>query len=174
MVHMLPHVNAILNGLSTLLLLTGYYLIRQRREATHRIVMLVCFAVSILFLISYSIYHAQAGHVRFPDYPPQFVRIAYRAVLWTHVVLAAFVPLLAAVTLYLGLAGRRDTHRHIARFTFPIWLYVSVTGVLVYLMLYQLYPPRETAVKMQSWQDVNPARAAPIEPQERWFIDALA
>lgn len=141
-VHDLPHVNAGLNALATVLLVSGYRLIRRGREAAHRRAMLACFGVSVLFLTSYSIYHVHVPSVRFPEYPPALVRTFYRIVLATHIVLAAIVPILAPVTIYLGLADRRRAHRRLARWTFPIWLYVSVTGVVVYLMLYQLYPPR--------------------------------
>ncbi len=144
----LPHVNACLNGIATLLLVVGYVLIRQRRERAHRSVMLSCFAVSVLFLFSYSVYHAQAGSVHFPDYPAAGIRTVYRLILFSHIVLAAIVPFLALVTIYLGLSGRRLAHRRVARWTFPIWLYVSITGVLVYLMLYQLYPPNSPGVTM--------------------------
>ncbi len=148
MVHYLPHVNASLNTLATVLLLIGYAMIRQRREAAHRRVMLSCFVVSVAFLTSYLVYHYQAGSVRFPDYPPTWVRTTYRSILFSHIVLAALVPILAIITIYLGLRNRRKAHRRIARWTFPIWLYVSITGVVVYIMLYQLYPPREHQVRM--------------------------
>jgi putative membrane protein len=150
MVPFLPHLNASLNALATLLLLIGYALIRQRRETAHRRVMLACFGVSVLFLLSYGIYHYHVQSVRFPAYPPAAVRTIYRLILFSHIVLAALVPVMAIVAIALGLAGRRAAHRRIARWTFPIWLYVSITGVLVYLMLYQLYPPRESEVRI--WQ----------------------
>jgi uncharacterized membrane protein YozB (DUF420 family) len=148
MTQYLPHLNASLNALATALLVWGYVLIRRRREHAHRRVMLSCFAVSVLFLTSYLVYHYQAGSVRFPDYPPALVRTLYRTILASHILLAAIVPVLAMVTIYLGLSGRRHSHRRLARWTFPIWLYVSVTGVLVYLLLYQLFPPREATAKM--------------------------
>ncbi len=138
---LLPHINASLNATATLLLLVGYWLIRRGRESAHRRVMLACFAVSVLFLVSYLFYHAQHGSTRFPLYPPAAVRLFYLTVLLTHVVLAAAVPILAVVTIALALRDRRVAHRRLARWTFPIWLYVSVTGVIVYWMLYHLYPP---------------------------------
>jgi len=147
-VNALPHVNASLNAIATLLLFGGYVLIRQRREVAHRRVMLACFGVSVLFLISYLIYHAQAGSKRFPDYPPQAIRVTYLTILFSHIVLAALVPFMAIVTIVLGLRDRRQAHRRLAKWTFPIWMYVSITGVLVYLMLYQLYPPRKEAAKI--------------------------
>ena len=136
----LPHLNATLNGLATILLLLGYRLIRQGRELAHKRVMLGCFLISVLFLMSYLTYHYNAGSKHFPDTAPAVVRTAYFFVLITHVVLAAAVPLLAVATIYLGLADKRLAHRRVARWTFPIWLYVSITGVIVYLMLYQLAP----------------------------------
>ena len=141
-VHSLPHVNASLNFVATALLVVGYVLIKRRREVAHRNVMLACFAVSVLFLISYLTYHYSAGHVKFPKYPPPAVRYTYFAVLMTHIPLAMTVPFLAIGTIYFGLKDSRNAHRRLARWTFPIWLYVSVTGVVVYLMLYQLYPPK--------------------------------
>ncbi len=141
LIPLLPHVNASLNALATLLLVVGYVLIKRRREAAHRRTMLGCFAVSVLFLACYLTYHANTAAVnRFPAYPPAAVRIAYYLILLTHVVLAAAVPVLALTTIYLGLRDRRSAHRRLARWTLPIWLYVSVTGVLVYLMLYHGFP----------------------------------
>lgn len=136
----LPHLNASLNLASTILLVLGFVLIKRRRETAHRNVMLLSFAVSTLFLISYLIYHNMAGHIKFPEYPPNFIRYTYFTVLITHIVLAVFVPFLAIATIYCGLKDFRTAHRKLARWTFPIWLYVSVTGVIVYSMLYQLYP----------------------------------
>lgn len=142
LVSILPHVNASLNALATLLLVVGYVLIKFRRETAHKWTMLGCFGVSVVFLASYLTYHALLeGHGRpFPDYPPDWVRYSYYAMLLTHIVLAALVPFLAVITIYLGLKDRREQHIRIARWTFPIWLYVSVTGVLVYLCLYQFFP----------------------------------
>lgn len=140
-VHVLPHLNASLNGLAAILLVTGYLLIRQRRELAHRRVMLACFAVSVVFLASYLWYHAQVGSTRFPQSAPVAVRMFYLTVLFSHIVLAAAVPVLAVVTIGFGLLDRRIGHRRLARWTFPIWLYVSITGVVVYLMLYHFFPP---------------------------------
>ena len=141
----LPHLNATLNVTATFLLLVGYIWIKSGRETAHRRTMLTCFAVSVVFLISYLTYHACAGSVPFPEYPPPIVRSFYFFILITHVILAATVPFLAVITIYLGLRDRRTAHRRLARWTFPIWLYVSVTGVVVYVMLYQLFPPRPAA-----------------------------
>ena len=134
-VHDLPAVNATLNALSGVLLLIGYVLIRRGRIQQHRSVMIAAFITSSLFLIFYLTYHAQVGSVRFTR--QGFVRPLYFAILITHVTLAASVLPLAIVTLTRGLKGRYPRHRAIARWTFPIWMYVSVTGVLVYVLLYQ-------------------------------------
>lgn len=149
-VHFLPHVNAALNLLATVLLVGGQVLIKRRQEAAHKWTMLACFGVSVLFLGSYLTYHYFAGSKRFPDYPPVGIRYAYYAMLLTHVVLAAAVPFLAVATIYYGLADKRVRHRALARWTYPIWLYVSITGVLVYLLLYQVFPPRPAAAKMSA------------------------
>jgi len=134
-IHDLPAVNATLNALSGVLLLVAYALIRARRIEQHRKVMLAAFTTSSLFLVCYVIYHAQVGSVRFTR--QGFVRPLYFTILITHVTLAATVLPLAIVTLSRGLKARYPQHRRIARWTFPIWLYVSVTGVLVYVLLYQ-------------------------------------
>lgn len=133
----LPLLNASLNATSAVLLVAGYTLIRRGHVRWHRAAMLSAFAVSTLFLISYVVYHANAGSRRFPGQGA--IRTVYFAILITHVILAAAVPPLALITLARGLRGRFDRHVAIARWTFPIWLYVSVTGVIVYLMLYQMY-----------------------------------
>ena len=134
-VHDLPAVNASLNALSGILLVAGYTLIRARRIDQHRKCMIAAFAASSLFLIFYVVYHAQVGSVPFPR--QGFVRPLYFTILITHVTLAATVPPLAIITLSRGLKARYARHRTIARWTFPIWMYVSVTGVLVYVLLYQ-------------------------------------
>jgi putative membrane protein len=134
-IHDLPAVNAALNALSGILLLVGYILIRSGRIEQHRKVMLTAFATSSLFLICYVVYHAQVGSVRFTR--QGLVRPLYFTILITHVTLAATVLPLAIVTLSRALKGRFARHRIIARWTFPIWMYVSVTGVLVYVLLYQ-------------------------------------
>jgi len=134
-VHDLPAVNATLNGISGILLVVAYALIRARRIQQHRKVMIAAFAASSLFLVCYVVYHAQVGSVRFTR--QGFVRPIYFTILVTHVVLAAVVLPMAIITLSRGLKGRYPQHRRIARWTFPIWLYVSITGVLVYVLLYQ-------------------------------------
>jgi len=134
-VHTLPAVNATLNATAAVLLLTGYCLIRQRRIQAHKRVMLTAFGVSIAFLTCYLVYHFQVGSVPYQKTGP--LRTVYYSILITHTMLAVTVPVLAIITLRRAL--RRDFKRHlqIARWTFPIWLYVSVTGVIVYLMLYR-------------------------------------
>jgi len=133
--HDLPAVNAALNAVSAVLLAIGYISIRRRNISAHRRCMIAAFATSSLFLVCYVIYHAQVGSVRFTR--QGFVRPLYFGILITHVTLAATVPPLAIVTLSRALKARFDRHRAIARWTLPIWLYVSVTGVLVYVLLYQ-------------------------------------
>ena len=132
-IHAFPAINATLNGTASILLLIGYSLIRRRRVQAHRRVMISAFAVSVAFLICYLIYHAQVGSV--PYQKTGVIRTLYFAILLTHTVLVATVPVLAPITLFRGLRGDYARHRRIARWTFPIWLYVSVTGVVVYLML---------------------------------------
>jgi putative membrane protein len=134
-VHDLPAVNATLNAISAVLLFTGYLLIKRRRITLHRRCMIAACVTSSLFLVCYVTYHAQVGSVRFTR--PGFVRPLYYTILITHVTLAVLVLPLAVVTLSRGLKKRFDRHRAIARWTLPIWLYVSVTGVLVYVLLYQ-------------------------------------
>jgi uncharacterized membrane protein YozB (DUF420 family) len=133
--HQLPAVNATLNALSGVLLLIGYALMRAGRIQQHRRVMIGAFVTSSVFLVCYIVYHAQVGSVRFTR--QGFVRPLYFTILITHVTLAATILPLAIITLSRGLKGRYPKHRAIARWTFPIWLYVSVTGVLVYVLLYQ-------------------------------------
>jgi uncharacterized membrane protein YozB (DUF420 family) len=137
MISLLPTVNATLNALSAVLLAWGYLLIRRRQIDRHRRVMQTAFATSCLFLVCYLVYHAQVGSVPF-HHEGSALRTVYFAILLTHTILAAAVPGLAIVTLRRGLAARYDKHRRIARWTLPIWLYVSVTGVVVYVMLYHV------------------------------------
>ena len=136
----LPAVNAFLNGTSAVLLSAGFVFIRRKHIAAHRACMLSAFGVSALFLVSYLVYHAQAGSVPFQG--RGWVRPVYFALLLSHIVLAAVIVPLALTTIHRAWTGRFDRHRRIARWTLPIWLYVSVTGVLVYLMLYHLDAPR--------------------------------
>ena len=133
----LPALNATLNAIAGVLLLIGYARIRRGHVRQHRVAMIAACAVSTLFFTSYVIYHAHIGSRPFQGRGP--VRIAYFAILITHVILAAAVPPLALITLSRGLKARFDRHVAIARWTFPIWMYVSVTGVIVYFMLYRWY-----------------------------------
>ena len=135
----LPTLNACLNATSALLLILGFYFIRQRNIAAHRACMATAFGVSVVFLISYLTYHATAGTTRFAGQGA--VRLLYFTILITHTTLAALIPVLAIITLRRALRGHYDKHRQLARWTLPAWLYVSVTGVIVYLMLYHLYLP---------------------------------
>lgn len=130
----LPTLNATLNALSAVLLLVGYRAIRRREIAQHRLAMGAAFATSMLFLVSYVIYHANTGSKHYAG--GGALRTVYLVVLVTHVVLAALIVPLATTTLILALRGSFARHRRLARWTFPVWLYVSATGVFVYLMLY--------------------------------------
>lgn len=132
----LPTVNATLNTISAILLTIGYVLIRQRRIEAHKRCMLAAFAVSILFLISYVIYHANAGSTPFTR--QGWIRPVYFTILISHIILAFVIVPLAIRTLYLAWRERFEQHRRIAKITLPLWLYVSVTGVIIYLMLYQM------------------------------------
>jgi uncharacterized membrane protein YozB (DUF420 family) len=132
----LPTLNATLNATSALLLVAGYLLIRRGRQQAHRRAMLAAVTCSALFLVSYLVYHAQVGSVRFQG--QGWIRTVYFTILLTHTVLAAAIVPLVLVTLVRGLQGRFDRHRRIARVTFPLWAYVSVTGVVIYVMLYRL------------------------------------
>ena len=132
----LPALNAILNGASAVLLVYGWTLIRRRRIEAHRRTMLAAFCVSVAFLVSYLVYHAQVGSVPFQKSGP--IRTLYFSVLITHTILAAAVPVLAVLALWRGLRGDFVRHRRVARWALPVWLYVSVTGVIVYWMLYRM------------------------------------
>jgi uncharacterized membrane protein YozB (DUF420 family) len=132
----LPALNAALNATSALVLAIGWLLIRAGRIEAHRRAMLVAVACSTAFLVSYLTYHAQVGSVRFRG--TGTLRTVYLSILFTHTVLAAAIVPLVLVTLTRGLRGRFDRHRRIARVTLPLWAYVSVTGVIVYWMLYRM------------------------------------
>lgn len=132
-----PAINASLNGASAVLIASGRVMIRRKKVHLHRACMIAAVATSTLFLACYLYYHAHVGSVRFPG--QGWVRPAYFALLISHTVLAAAVVPLVLVTLTRALRGRFESHRRLARWTYPIWLYVSVTGVLVYLILYRVY-----------------------------------
>ena len=139
-VSQLPTLNAALNTLSAVFLFAGYLFIRAKNRNAHRVCMLAAFGCSTLFLVSYLVYHFQVGSVGFKG--QGWIRQVYFTILITHTVLALAVVPLVLITLIRALKERFDAHRRIARWTFPIWLYVSVTGVIVYWMLYWLVPSR--------------------------------
>lgn len=135
-----PAVNAALNAMSAVLLVAGFFYIRQRRIAVHRAFMAAAFATSTLFLLSYLGYHYSVGATRFQG--QGWPRTIYLSILLSHTVLAVIILPMAITTLYRALRGQFDRHRGIARWTLPLWIYVSVTGVVIYAMLYHLYPSR--------------------------------
>lgn len=138
----MPAINAALNATSAVLLTSGYLFVRNRHVTAHKTCMLSAFATSTLFLVCYLVYHFNVGHVKFQG--SGAIRLVYLAMLGSHVLLAFAVVPLSLVTLYRALGEQFDRHKRFARWTLPIWLYVSVTGVLVYWMLYWLYPPVES------------------------------
>lgn len=135
----LPSVNAALNATSALLVTAGYVAVRSGKIGLHKGLMLSALGVSLAFLISYLYYHYYKGSTGFSG--PSSVRPIYFTILISHTILAALVAPLALITAYLGIRDRLQKHVRLARWTLPIWLYVSVTGVVVYWMLYHLYPP---------------------------------
>ena len=137
-VHPLATTNAVLNALSTVLLVAGWVFIARGNWRAHRAAMIAAFAVSAVFLGCYLTYHWLVGHVPFRGQGP--VRTVYFTILISHIVLAVFVPILALRMFFLAWKGRWDAHRRLGRITMPIWLYVSVTGVVIYAMLYHLFP----------------------------------
>jgi uncharacterized membrane protein YozB (DUF420 family) len=140
----LPAVNACLNSLSAVLVLVGYFAIRARKITLHKALMLSAVVVSALFLASYLYYHfaVKGGQpTRFPSDSAPSAAIVYYAILLSHTLLAVAAAPMILVTVYLGLRDRLKGHVRLARWTLPIWLYVSITGVVVYVMLYRLYPP---------------------------------
>jgi uncharacterized membrane protein YozB (DUF420 family) len=136
----LPHLNASLNATSGLLLLAGFFFIRRRRVTAHLVCMVGALCVSALFLVSYLVYHYNYGSVRFTGQGA--VRRLYLGILLTHTVLATVIVPLILLTVRRAVRGEFRLHRRLARWTYPLWLYVSATGVIVYLMLYHLYPAR--------------------------------
>ena len=133
----LPALNATLNATCFVLLTIGYILIRRGRVAQHRAVMIAAFCTSVVFLTSYLIYHAHIGSKPFPGHGP--IRIVYFTILLTHTILAATIVPMILMTLSRGLKRQDARHRALARWTLPLWMNVSVTGVIVYVMLYRLY-----------------------------------
>jgi len=142
-VHPLATTNAVLNALATLLLICGWVFIRQGNWRAHRAAMTAAFVVSTVFLVCYLAYHALVGHVPFAGEGP--VRTLYFAILITHILLAVLVPVLAIAMFVLIFRGKLSAHRRLGRIALPIWLYVSITGVVIYLMVYHLYPQPEGA-----------------------------
>ncbi len=136
----LPTLNAVLNGSSAVLLVVGFFFIRRRRITAHKVCMLSAFVTSIVFLISYLTLRYFAGFTAFPV--RGWIRPVYFTILVSHTVLAATIPFLALTVLYRAFREQFAKHRRLARVALPLWFYVSVTGVVVYLMLYQLYPSR--------------------------------
>ena len=141
----LPALNALLNGASALLLAAGYFFIRRGKVAAHKLCMLSAFGLSALFLVSYLTYHYHSGSTTFTG--QGWSRPVYFSILISHIVLAATIVPLALITLYRALKKRFVVHRRLARRTLPLWLYVSITGVLIYLMLYHVFAP----VRIAGW-----------------------
>jgi len=140
-----PAIDAALNGTSALLLTLGYFFIRRKKIRAHKVCMLSAFAASSLFLVCYIWYHAYQGVTRFPTQGG--VRIFYLTLLGSHTILAVVIVPLALITLYRAWRGWFDRQKRVARWTLPLWFYVSVTGVVVYWMLYQLYPQVATPIR---------------------------
>ena len=140
MIHWLPTVNACLNGTSFVLLVLALVFIKRKNVAAHKACNMAAFASSIVFLACYLVYHAQVGSVKFQG--QGWVRPVYFTILISHTILAALVPVLAVITLRRGFRMDVERHRRIAKVTLPLWLYVSITGVVIYVMLYHLYPAR--------------------------------
>lgn len=137
--HWLAPLNGVLNGCATILLASGFYFIKHKRVKLHRACMLSAMGFSTIFLTSYLTYHYHVGNVRFGG--EGWIRPVYFAILIPHVILAGLIVPLALVTIWFALRGNFVRHRRIARWTWPLWMYVSVTGVVIYFMLYRIYPP---------------------------------
>jgi putative membrane protein len=137
--HSLAPLNAVLNGCATILLLAGFIFIKNKRVKAHRACMISAMAVSTIFLASYLTYHYHVGNVRFGG--EGWIRPVYFAILIPHVILAGLIVPLAIATITFALKGNFQRHRRIARITWPLWMYVSVTGVVIYFMLYKIYTP---------------------------------
>jgi len=157
-----PALNATLNSMAAVLLMAGYACIRRRQVRAHQLCMMSAFLCSIAFLVSYVIYHAQAGSVKFTG--QGWIRPVYFALLASHIVLAAAILPLSLITLGRALGGQFERHKRIARWTLPIWLYVSVTGVIIYWLLYHAYGPRlhQGFGRLVSPGAVASAKAAPV------------
>jgi putative membrane protein len=144
--HDLPMVNACLNGLSAVLLSIGYYFIKTRQQTAHRNCMIAAFTTSVVFLACYLFYHFEMhrlygkAHTQFIN--PRWFRPIYLCILFSHLVLAVVIVPMILMSLHRGLKARYELHKKIARWTWPLWMYVSVTGVVIYLLLYQIFPQR--------------------------------
>ena len=135
----LPLLNALINSTVAILLCVGYYFIRRKQWKLHRTMMLSALVLSVLFLVSYIIYHSGPGHVKYNG--TGITRTIYLSILFSHILLSVVVVPLALLSVYRGLSGMTQKHRQIAKITLPIWLYVAVTGVVVYLMAHPFNPP---------------------------------
>jgi len=145
----LPHLNASLNALSSLFLLIGYVMIRRGRQVAHRKCMVAAFATSVVFLASYLVYHYSVPSTRFLE--PKWFRPIYLTILLTHTILAVVIVPLILMSFHRAIKARYELHRKIARWTWPLWMYVSVTGVIIYLLLYQIFPQKQPdAVPVES------------------------
>ncbi|GMT41778.1 MAG: putative membrane protein YozB [bacterium] len=139
MLKLLPHLQATLNSVCAILLMTGFYFIKNGKKTAHKVCMTAALAASVLFMISYTVYHYNIGSVGFAGQGA--VRPLYFLILITHTILATAVLPMILATLYHAVKGRCDAHKRIARWTLPVWLYVSLTGVIVYMFVYHLYAP---------------------------------
>lgn len=155
----LPALNATLNATSAVLLAAGYLAIRRRQVRVHRACMIGAFVTSIVFLVSYLVYHYQVGTTRFPG--AGWIRPLYFGLLGSHTLLAALIPPLAVTTLALALRGRFVRHARLARWTLPTWFYVSVTGVVIYVLLYQVYGPPSRGADESPIAAAGESRAQP-------------
>lgn len=136
-----PAINASLNGLSSVFLLMGYVMIKKGRQIAHRNCMIAAFSTSVIFLACYLTYHYLAGSTRFVE--PQWFRPIYLVILLTHTVLAVVIVPLIALSFHRALKARYELHKKISRWTWPLWMYVSITGVVIYLLLYQIFPQQK-------------------------------
>jgi uncharacterized membrane protein YozB (DUF420 family) len=167
----LPMVNALLNTVSAVFLTVGFRYVRRGHKAAHRNCMLAALTTSTAFLISYLIYHANAGRTYFTD--PEWFRPVYLAILLTHTILAAAVVPLVLATVYQAARKRFDRHKKIARWTWPIWMYVSVTGVVIYALLYHIFPQSERGAWLPTGEPVRvgltaaaPMAVSPMRPRQ--------
>jgi uncharacterized membrane protein YozB (DUF420 family) len=152
-IHPLATLNAILNAIAAVLLVTGWVLIAQGNWKAHRAVMVAAFSVSTIFLVSYLTYHYLVGHVTFGG--QGVIRTVYLCILASHIVLAVAVPVLAIAMFVLAFCGKWDRHRQLGKITVPIWLYVSVTGVVIYFMVYVLFPSSNKQVEAAVFGNIS-------------------